>query len=50
MVLYTREDAKAYTVFAETLERILSVRVNDGTADPPYVLSDLNKNSEGGYV
>ena len=35
MVLYTREDAKAYTVFAETLERILSMRVKDGTAEPP---------------
>src|SRR5204862_8343343 len=34
MVLYTREDDKAYTVFAETLERILSERVTDGAAEP----------------
>src|SRR5882724_1992813 len=32
MVLYTREDAKAYTVFAETLEKILSERATDGAA------------------
>jgi O-acetyl-ADP-ribose deacetylase (regulator of RNase III) len=31
MVLYTREDDRAYTVFAETLEQILSERVTDGT-------------------
>jgi O-acetyl-ADP-ribose deacetylase (regulator of RNase III) len=34
MVLYTREYDKAYAVFAETLERILSERATDGTADP----------------
>src|SRR5262249_62359497 len=34
MVLYTRENDKAYTVFAETLERILSERVTDGAAAP----------------
>lgn len=34
MVLYTREDGKAYTVFAKTFERIVSARVTDGTADP----------------
>src|SRR6516162_3916998 len=33
MVLYTREDDKAYTVFVETLERMLSERVTDG-AEP----------------
>ena len=33
MVLYTREDEKAYTVFAEALERILSERVTDGAAE-----------------
>lgn len=31
MVLYTREDERAYTVFAETLERILSERATPGT-------------------
>ena len=30
MVLYTREDDRAYTVFAQTLEQILSERVTDG--------------------
>ena len=34
MVLYTREDAKSYTVFAETLEWILAERVTDGGAEP----------------
>src|SRR5438067_11596738 len=34
MVLYTREDGKAYTVFAETLEQILSRRVGHGAAEP----------------
>ena len=34
MVLYTREDGKAYTVFAETLERLLSARVTGGIAEP----------------
>ena len=33
MVLYTREAHKAYTVFAETLERLLSERITDGTAE-----------------
>jgi O-acetyl-ADP-ribose deacetylase (regulator of RNase III) len=33
MVLYTREDDRAYTVFAETLERILSQRVIHGAAE-----------------
>jgi O-acetyl-ADP-ribose deacetylase len=32
LVLYTREDDKAYTVFAEALARMLSERVADGTA------------------
>jgi O-acetyl-ADP-ribose deacetylase len=32
MVLYTREDDRAYTVFAETLEQILSERATDGAA------------------
>ena len=30
MVLYTREDDRAYTVFAQALEQILSDRVTDG--------------------
>ncbi len=30
MVLYPREDERAYTVFAEALEQILSARVTDG--------------------
>jgi O-acetyl-ADP-ribose deacetylase (regulator of RNase III) len=34
VVLYTREDDKAYTVFAEALEQILSERVTGGAADP----------------
>ncbi len=34
MVLYTREDGKAYTVFARALEQILSERVTDGAAEP----------------
>jgi O-acetyl-ADP-ribose deacetylase (regulator of RNase III) len=34
MVLYTREDDKAYTVFAEALERLLSARVTGGSAEP----------------
>src|SRR3989440_2200543 len=34
MVLYTREDGKAYTVFAEILEQILSQRVGHGAAEP----------------
>lgn len=39
MVLYTRENDKAYTVFAEALERLLSARATDGiepvtTPDP----------------
>jgi len=38
MVLYTREDHKAFTVFAETLERILSERVTDGAAEHGYGL------------
>ena len=33
MVLYTREDDKAYTVFAEALEQILSERATDGAAE-----------------
>src|SRR5262249_15932938 len=32
MVLYTRENDKAYTVSAEKLEQILSQRVGDGAA------------------
>lgn len=32
MVLYTRENDKAHTVFAEALEQIVSPRVGDGTA------------------
>jgi O-acetyl-ADP-ribose deacetylase (regulator of RNase III) len=32
MVLYTREDDKAYTIFAHALEQILSERVSDGSA------------------
>ena len=32
MVLYTREDETAYTVFAKALEEILAKRVADGTA------------------
>jgi O-acetyl-ADP-ribose deacetylase (regulator of RNase III) len=36
MVLYTREDEKAYAVFAETLEQILSERAAEpGAADRP---------------
>jgi O-acetyl-ADP-ribose deacetylase (regulator of RNase III) len=35
MVLYTREDDKAYTVFAEILEQIVSQRVGHGAAEPP---------------
>jgi hypothetical protein len=31
MVLYTREDDKAYTVFAEALEQILSGRIAHGS-------------------
>ena len=34
VVLYTREDDKAYTVFAEMLEQILSARATDGAAGP----------------
>src|SRR6516225_6082373 len=34
MVLYTRENDKAYTVFAETLEQILSQRAGHGAAAP----------------
>ncbi|MBN8901947.1 MAG: hypothetical protein J0H57_13010 [Rhodospirillales bacterium] len=34
MVLYTREDAKAYTVFAEALERLVAARVTGGAAEP----------------
>jgi O-acetyl-ADP-ribose deacetylase (regulator of RNase III) len=34
VVLYTREDDKAYTVFAVALEQILSARVTDGAAEP----------------
>jgi O-acetyl-ADP-ribose deacetylase (regulator of RNase III) len=34
MVLYTREDDKAYTGFAETLERLLAERVTEGAAEP----------------
>src|SRR4029453_6190004 len=30
MVLYTREDGAAYTIFADALEQILSERVSDG--------------------
>jgi O-acetyl-ADP-ribose deacetylase (regulator of RNase III) len=33
IVLYTREDDRAYTVFAETLERLLSERATNG-AEP----------------
>ena len=32
MVLYTREDGRAYTVFAEALEQLLSQGVGDGEA------------------
>ena len=32
MVLYTREDDTAYTVFVRTLEQILSERVTNGAA------------------
>jgi O-acetyl-ADP-ribose deacetylase (regulator of RNase III) len=35
MVLYTRENDKAYTAFAEVLEQILSQRVRHGAAEPP---------------
>src|SRR5437762_11709894 len=39
MVLYTREDDNAYTIFAHALEQILSERVSDGSAkvvlEPP---------------
>jgi len=34
MVLYVREDDKAYAVFAQTLERLLSERVTDGVGEP----------------
>lgn len=34
MVLYTREDDRAYSVFAEALERILTERGTDGAAEP----------------
>jgi O-acetyl-ADP-ribose deacetylase (regulator of RNase III) len=34
MVLYTRENDKAYTIFAEALEQLLSQRVGDTTAGP----------------
>jgi O-acetyl-ADP-ribose deacetylase len=34
MVLYTRENAKAYMVFAEALERLISGRVTGGAAEP----------------
>ena len=34
MVLYTREDGKAYTVFARALEQILLERVAGGAAEP----------------
>ena len=34
MVLYTRENDKAYAVFAQTLEQLLSERVTGGTAEP----------------
>ena len=34
VVLYTREDGKAYTVFAEALGRILSARVTGEVAEP----------------
>jgi hypothetical protein len=44
MVLYTREDDKAYTVFAEILEQILSQRVGHGAAEPLSWPTDLNKN------
>jgi O-acetyl-ADP-ribose deacetylase (regulator of RNase III) len=34
MVLYTRENAKAYTVFAEALERLLAARATSAAAEP----------------
>nr|WP_227254770.1 macro domain-containing protein [Frigoriglobus tundricola] len=34
VVLYTREDDKAYRVFAAALERILSERITDAAAEP----------------
>lgn len=34
MVIYTREDGKAYTIFAEALEQILSRRDEHGDAEP----------------
>jgi O-acetyl-ADP-ribose deacetylase (regulator of RNase III) len=34
IVLYTREDNKAYAVFAEILEQILSQRAGHGAAEP----------------
>jgi O-acetyl-ADP-ribose deacetylase (regulator of RNase III) len=34
MVLYTREDGKAYAVFAEALERLLTARATDRTPEP----------------
>jgi O-acetyl-ADP-ribose deacetylase (regulator of RNase III) len=34
MVLYTREDAKAYTVFAQALERLVAARATGGAAEP----------------
>jgi len=40
MVLYTREDDKAYTVFAEILEQILSRRVGHKAAEPGAAAED----------
>src|SRR5436190_22222601 len=37
IVLYTRENGKAYTVFAVALEQILSERVADGAGEPGSV-------------
>lgn len=36
MVLYTREDAKAYTVFAENLQRLLSESMTQAATAPPH--------------